>query len=310
MAEVKVMAKAMTSGPQSEANGRNVFFGLCGLGRSVPMRRRTIGFAIYCLAFLCLCPQAVAGGGLVLTPVQTQSTSPPGVLTATNWGPGTTGVTNPLIFNQFNPTLGVLTSIDITLTTNIRNDYELIFTKTPIITTIDVATSQTTDPSVLANPAERALLTDGPTVTLFGPNGVTQLFGAPGTRQPVDFVQMTESSGAYSSLLPITNPNFIPPTITQQTFSRTLTVGDSPSLFSEFIGTGTVDLPVSATAFSSYFSSSGNGGGAVMTTANAIVTIQFGFASVPEPSSVFLLGLGIGISFLASRLRRRAACPS
>ena len=49
-----------------------------------------------------------------------------------------------------------------------------------------------------------------------------------------------------------------------------------------------------------------------MTTANAIVTIQYVLArgQIPEPSSVFLLGLGIGISLLATRLRRRAARPS
>jgi len=271
------------------------------------MRRRALWFGIYCLAFVCLSGQAV-GGGLILTPLQTQSTSPPGVLTATNWSPGTTGINDPLVFNQFNPKLGVLTSIDITLTTNIRNDYELVFVKTPVITTIDLATSQTTDPRVLADPVQRARLTDGPTVTLFSPNGATQIFGAPATRQPVDLVQMTESSGVWSSLLPITNPHFIPPTITQQSFSRTLTAADSPSLFADFIGTGTVDLPVSATAASSFFSSSGNGGGAVMTKANAMVSIQFGFASVPEPSSVILLGLGIGIGFLACTLRRRATC--
>src|SRR4029077_4562102 len=120
-------------------------------------------------------------------------------------------------------------------------------------------------------------------------------------RQPVDFVQLTERSGIWSSLLPITDPNFIPPTITEQSFSRTLSAPDAPALFSEFIGTGTVDLPVSATAFSSFFSSSGNGGGAVLTKANAIVTIQYGYSSIPEPSSVFLLGLGFGVTLLAGR---------
>jgi len=154
-------------------------------------------------------------------------------------------------------------------------------------------------------------LTDGPTITLFGPNGTTQIFGALATRQPVDFVQMTESSGTWDSRFPITNPNFIPPTMTTQSFSLRLTAADAPSLFPDFIGTGTVDLPVAATAFSSFHSNSGNGSGAVITTANAIVTIQYAYSAVPEPSSIILLGLGIGIIFLASsRLRRRAACAS
>jgi PEP-CTERM motif len=276
------------------------------------MRRRSIGFELSCVAFLFLVQRPVSGGEIV-TPLQTQSTSAPGVLVATNWGPGTNGVTNPLVFDQFNPHLGTLTSIDLTLTTTVRNDYELIFVKTPIPTTIYVATSQTTDPSVLADPSKRALLTDGPTVTLFGPNGSTQIFGAPATRQPVDFVQLTESSGTWSSLFPITNPNFIPPTMTEQSFSLGLTAANAPSLFSEFIGTGEVDLPVTATAFSSFFTSSGNGGGAVLTAASAVVTVQYSYfaaTTIPEPSSVILLGLGIGMSFLASRRTRRGACTS
>jgi hypothetical protein len=309
MAEIHTMADAATDRPQSEVNGRNVLFGLIALRRSALMRPRAIGIGIYFLACLCLCRQGLAGT-VTLSPMQTQSTSPPGVLTATNVGVGTAGVNNPLVFNQFNPKLGVLDSINITLTTTIRNDYELMFGATPVITTIGVATSETTNPSVLSNPAERALLTDGPTVTLFAPNGVTQLFGAPATRQPVDFVQMTETSGTWSSLLPITNPNFIPPTITEQLFSRSITAADSASLFSDFVGTGKVGLPVTATAFSSYFSSSGNGGGAVITKANAVVTIQYSFEAVPEPSSVLLLGLGIAISALATRVRGRAASSS
>jgi hypothetical protein len=188
----------------------------------------------------------------------------------------------------------------------------LVFVQTPILTTIDVATSQTTDPSVLSDPAKRALLTDGPTVTLFGPDGSTPIFGAPATRQPVDLVQLTEVKGVWSSLLPINSPNFIEPTITQQSFSLALTAANAPSLFSEFIGTSQVDLPVTSSAFSSFYSSSGNGGGAVLTKANAIVTAQYSYlaVAVPEPSSAILLGLGIGISLVASNWRHREACRS
>jgi hypothetical protein len=221
-----------------------------------------------------------------------------GGLTATNWGPTTAGINNPLVFNQFDPKLGTLVAVDITLTTNIRNDFMLIFVPTPTVTTIAVATTQTTDPSVLADPAKRALLTDGPTVSLFAPSGAP-IFGPPATRQPVDFVQLTESKGTWSSLLPFTDPHFIPPSVTEQSFSRSLTRDNAPSLFSEFIGTGSFGLPVTATSFSSFYSSSGNGGGAVLTKADAIVTIQYEFAApqilgaVPEPSSVLLLGAGI-----------------
>jgi hypothetical protein len=267
------------------------------------MQIRTVACGVLCVAILSHSREAKCGG-LIVTPAQTQSTSPSGALTPTNWSAGTAGINNPLVFSQFDPKLGTLVSVDITLTTNIRNDYKLIFVPTPIITTIDVATTQTTDPSVLNDPAKRALLTDGPTVTLFGPNGTSELFGPPGTRQPVDFVQLTESSGTWSSLLPITDPHFIPPTVTQQSFSRSLTSTDAPSLFSDFIGTGSVGLPVTATAFSSFYSSSGNGGGAVLTKANATVSIEYQYlaSSVPEPASVLLLGAGFAAILLARRV--------
>jgi PEP-CTERM motif len=270
------------------------------------MRRRVIAFDLTCLAVLLLCQHPAAGGN-VLSPAQTQSTSPPGVLVSTDWGPGTPGITDPLVFNQFNPKLGKLTGIDITLSTTIRNDYILTFVATQTPTTIFVATSQTSNPSVLSNPTERAQLTDGPTITLYAANGVSEIFGPPGTRQPVDFVQMTESSGTWSSLLPITDPNYISPTMTQQSYSRTLTASNASSVFSEFIGTGTVDLPVTATAFSSFYSSTGNGSGGVLTKANASVTIQYNYSSIPEPSSVILLGLGIGMGLAARKLRGRAS---
>jgi hypothetical protein len=306
MMEVDWMAKVATSCPAAKAGGRGVFLGWRDLRGVVSKRRRSGGFGIFCLAFLCLCGQARAGGGLAPV-IQTQSTSPPGVLIPANWGPGTAGGVSPLSFQQFNPVQGTLLSIEVTMTTTIRSDYELIFPATPTPTTIDVATSQTTDPSVLANPALRALLTDGPVVTLFGPNGSTQLFGGPATRQPVDFVQMTESTGTYSSFLPVTSPNYVPPTMTQQTFSRSLTAADSGSLFAQFIGTGAFDLPVTASSSSSFYSSTGNGGGAVITSAAATVTIEYNFLEpqlIPEPSTAVLLGLGISIAFLANRLRR------
>jgi len=265
------------------------------------MRRRTVAFQLACLAVLSLFQHSAAGGQLS----QTQSTS--SGLVATDWGPGTNGITDPLTFDQFNPSLGTLTAIDITLTTNIRNDYILAFPNTVTPTTLYVATSAA-PLSVLLDPAQRALLTDGPTVTVYGPNGSsTQIFGAPATTQPVDFVELTKPSGTFSSLLPVTNPNFIPPTITNLSYPLTLEA-NAGSLFSDFIGTGTIGMPVTATAFSSYFSNSGNGDGTVRTTANATVTIQYLFSpvSVPEPSSAILLGLGIvGIGILATRLRRR-----
>jgi hypothetical protein len=275
------------------------------------MTRRTFEIGIWCLLTSCLSVPAFGEGSL--TPVQTQATSPAGVLVSTNWSAGTPGVNDPLVFNKFNPDQGTLTSISITLTTTVRNDYEMMFASTSTPTTIYLATSQTSNPSVLADPVARAMLTDGPGVTLFGPNGTSQLFGGAGTRQPVDFVSVTASHGTYSSMLPISSPYYIAPTVTEQSFQRTLTAADSASLFKQFIGTGSLNLnlPISTTAFSSFYSSSGNGGGAVFTEASATVSIQYGFQiaplSVPEPSSILLLALGAGLVLLGQRCRRRAA---
>ena len=304
MVEVDCIAKVATSCPSVQAGGPGIFKRY-ERGRVVPMRQVSKCFGVLCLAFLCLGGQARAGGGV--SPVQTQSTSAPGVLVGVNWGPGSAGI-SPLSFQKFNPELGTLISVDITLTTTIRSDYELIFPATPTPTTIDLATSTTTDPSILANPVTRALLTDGPDITLLGPDSSTQIFGGAGTRQPVDFVQMTESKGTYSSFVPITSPNYVAPTMTQQTLSRSLTAADSASLFAQFIGTGNFDLPISAYASSSFYSSTGNGGGAVITSAAASVSIKYNFLepqTIPEPSTAVLLGLGIGIGFLARRLHRR-----
>jgi hypothetical protein len=234
----------------------------------------------------------------------------------TDWGPAVSGVTSPTVFDQFDPHLGTLDAVLITLTTTIRNDYIMTFpgsapNQPP--TTLYLATSATSDPSVLTDPAKRALLTDGPTITLYASDGVTQIFGPPGTRQPVDFVQKTDAvAETFSSLLPVTDPHFIPPTMTQQSFSRTLDPSNAPgSLLASFIGKGKVDLPITAIAFGSFYSDSGNGSGILLTKARGTVTVQYLYtstqASVPEPSSAILLPVGIGGCFLAYRLRRRAA---
>ncbi len=75
-----------------------------------------------------------------------------------------------------------------------------------------------------------------------------------------------------------------------------------------FVGTGKVDLPVYATATSSYTNSSGNGGGGVITTASASLSVQYyyTFITVPEPSSVVLVGIGtLGMGVVGFRNRRK-----
>jgi hypothetical protein len=273
------------------------------------MPRRISGFALSFLAVLSLGHRPAAGGE-VSTPLQTESIP----MTPTDWGPGTGGIANPLAFQQFNPKLGTLTAIDLTLQMTVRNNFELIFPSSPTPTTLYVATTATMNPSVLANPSQVQLLTDGPTVTVTAPNGVTQLFGGPATTVPVDVVSLTESGGTWSSTLPVTDPHYIPPSNVQLSLARTLDASNAASLLPEFIGTGLADLPITAVAHSSFYSSSGNGGGMVLTSAGATVTLQYWYipsaASLPEPSSLILLGLGAGITFLAVGRRRCPAGPA
>jgi PEP-CTERM motif len=263
------------------------------------MRRQIIAFGLSCLAALGISRHPAAGGE-ILTPLQTQSTSTSGTLTPTDWGPGTAGITNPFVFEQFNPNLGKLIAIDLTLTAHIHNDFTVVFVATPTPTTITVATSVT--------PTN---LTDGPTIQVFGPDGSTQIFGGPET-VPVDVRTLVgKPPGTYTSA---SDPAELAPSNPTISVPRTLDASNaSSSLLAQFIGTGTADMNVYATAFSSFSSSSGNGDGRVITTANATVTLQYLYTpnvTVPEPSSVILLGLGTGIMLLVCGLCRRAAHPA
>jgi hypothetical protein len=273
------------------------------------MRRRTIAYELACLAALWLGHRPVAGGQII-TPPQTVSIP----MIQTNWGPGTPGINDPLNFQGFDSTLGTLTGVELTLSLTVRNDFLLVFPATPTPTTLYAATTQTTDPSVLANPSLVKQLTDGPGETLMAPDRSTQLFGGPGARLPVDVVSLTEPSGTWSSMLPVTDPHFIPPSIATISLTRTLDPSVA-SLLAEFIGKGTINLGATAAANSSFYSDSGNGSGTVLTSASATVTVQYVYtttiqASIPEPSSAILLALGIGGGFLAYRLRRPAAHPA
>jgi PEP-CTERM motif len=254
------------------------------------MPRRINAFALSFLAALWLGHLPAAGGQI------TQTASIP--LTATDWSPGTGGITNPLVFNQFDPKLGTLDAITITFNTRVLNDFELIFYTTPTPTTITVGNAPASNPS------------EGPALTLYAPNGTTPILVS---TVPADQVsRMTATASTYSSQLPITSPYYIPPSDVTNSLTDSLDRSNAAALFQDFIGTGSIGLPVTAIAYSSFTTSSGNGVGKVTTEASASVTLQYLFtaASVPEPSSLILLGLGGSITMLVAGRCRRAAGPA
>jgi hypothetical protein len=249
-------------------------------------------------ALLALALAPAARAGLI-----TQTSSLP--LTTTDFSPSNSVTGNPLVFQQFDTEGGARTLDGVTLTVHamIQNQYGMQFTTPATIT----------DSAFTGNPA-----TTGPAITAYQPDGKT----------PLLTVQASDTSGlsrsvtyggkpgqtlpqSFSSSLPSTSPFYIAPTVSQQT--QTLTVSDPKSL-ALFTGTGKMSLPVSAAAFSSFVSSSGNGFGSVSTSGTADVTVNYKWhdtipapQTVPEPASLVLWGLGGLTLALCSRARRAAA---
>src|SRR5262249_13367556 len=105
------------------------------------------------------------------------------------------------------------------------------------------------------------------------------------------------------------------PTITEKAASTNLT---SPAALAQFTGTGTVGLPVSATALAQITSSSGNGQGSVATHGKVDVQLTYNYhdplheaasQQVPRRAGV-LLGAGVASpGFVIARRRRRLGPP-
>jgi hypothetical protein len=264
------------------------------------MRVRASGFGLFCVAMLFLggSDAVAAVNPIVTTPLQSQSIAP----TIPNWGPTTPSLQgkDPLVFSQFDPSLGQLQSVNVTMSYNTSEVVNMNFVTASTITlrSASAATPNQGAMVVLNGPIPNTNL-----ITASAPVfSYTKTYGSPGQALPQAFSNdpTKVQPGSPFFLTPDGQPNNLTSTFSG---SQSVTISDANQL-ALFTGTGTVGLPVFAAAGSSFTTTSGNGSGSIITRAGVTVTLSYTYV-VPEPSSVALLGLGGGGILLAGRIRRR-----
>lgn len=253
--------------------------------------------ALFASFLIGLCPSGAWAG------LMTQTESLP--LTPTDFGPGNKFVstTDPLVFQKFNDQGGalVLDSVKLDVHAMIQNTFGMTFT-TPATITDSVATGNAASP--------------GPAITLFQPDASHALLAVQAPNDPT-FLTRSVTYGKSGQTLPQSfgsqfdpkSPFYLAPAVSQQSGSLTLT---KPADLAIFAGTGTIKLPVAASAVSRFSSSSGNGGGSVTTAGSADVTVTYSYHAripapeiVPEPTACVVWSLGGASVLLYRRARRR-----
>jgi hypothetical protein len=235
------------------------------------MDRRTRRCAAIALAALALATLVMVSPTRAASMTTSQTLSIP--TTQTNWGPGSSSTPGPLEFSKFDPALGALSSVQISLAYTFNHNISLTFDS----------------PSTLTE------TTIGSQIVVNGPGGGLYLKATP---NPVTETQ-TNSAGPYPSTVTI-------PSVTESksTGPLTLTSPADLALYTAQTAGAKIGLPVLAQSNSEFTSSTGNGQGQINTSAAAEVTVSYTYTPVPEPSTLALLGLG-GAALLAHR--RRAA---
>lgn len=271
------------------------------------MSKQVRGLMAVCATMIAaLAPGAAAAAPISSTAVTEQTSTQTSALplTTTDFTSGANKVT-PLGFQEFDNLNGTRTLDGVTLTFHaaIQNQFQMQFVNPATITT-SVATNNPNTP--------------GPTITVYQPNGTSPLLTVSTPNDPSSLTKSITYNGTgsatFGSNLPTTSPNYIAPTLAQASQSVTLTSAADLALFS---GKNLVQLPVSAKAFSSFSSSSGNGYGSVMTQGTADVTVAYTWhentpspqivpTPTPEPMTMLLWGVGGGVMFVVQRRRRTA----
>ena len=220
-------------------------------------------------------------------PITQNATLP---LTSTDFNSGSNIPGNPLVFQQFDTQQGArqLNSVVLTVNASIR-------TSSSCSSSPRRRSPTRSPPATPRRPARRSPSTSpaAPSPCFRpGPNDASQL-----TRSVTYGYSAGQTMGqVFSSSLPSTSPYYIAPADFNQTKTLTLTAPADLALFS---GTGSLSLPVTASAWSSFFSNSGNGFGKVTTSGSASISVTYNWSptgpaaqTVPEPAAVVLWGIG------------------
>ena len=264
------------------------------------MSRQACAVLVFCVGLTAALTPSVSRAASIAT--QTAVLPP----TSTNFTAGNSSV-SPLVLTKFD-TMGatrVLDSVDLSFHAKITDKFDMTFaTNGKSTITTSVATGDAATP--------------GPSITMFQPDGIHPLLSVKAANDPsfltrnITFDPTKNGSNIYGSSLPTTDSHYIAPAMTEASNSLHLTKAADLALFT---GQGFIGLPVSAQAFSSFKSTSGNGYGKVTTSGTADVTVSYHWheqtpapqVTTPEPASVILWGLAGGVIAFGVRKRRKTA---
>jgi hypothetical protein len=208
-------------------------------------------------------------------------------LTKTNWDPTTfsssTPPVDPLIVQKFDPNSPIQVP-------------EPHPGQTPILTQVDLTVSYTFENQLtmqFVNPATITVSASG-TMNLFQPDGKTNLVTPPTFTNSA--TQTATVSDVFSKTVTFPPSGYQTTTGTsKQSYSSTGSPLDQATL-NQFLYNGSngkfINLPVTASAQSTFTTNSGNGFGSSVTLAGATITVVYHYL-VPEPSSLVLTGLGV-----------------